>query len=197
MQEGTNKAFEERLASLWHSGSHDVAVAFLRRAIHLDMSLRDLAQALSFEHARDHLANIRLGDVLRRSQSVAAPQPAQAAATPGASAARSAPAKVKVRRKRRGSDEMAALRELVLERLRSAIGGTTTSHLCDVLRNGGHDVDALGINRILKQLEEQGYVTCLGGKPKGWRLKPSGRTAPEPMQIRKAKDTLEPPATGG
>jgi hypothetical protein len=56
-----------------------------------------------------------------------------------------------------------------------------------VLSNGGHDVDLLQLGRMLAALEQDGYVTCLGGKPKAWRLKPQGRRAPEPLVIRKAQ----------
>lgn len=179
--------FAARLHTLWRSGTHEVAVGFLRRAVHLDMTLRELAQALNFEHANEHLDHIRLGEVLRRSQVPAAQPDAQEAAAAAAPAAR-APAAA--RRKRRGPEELEALREMVLERLRASMGSTTSAHLCEVLRNGGHDIDMLQMNRLLNQLETQGYVTCLGGKPKSWRLKPAGRTAPEPMQIRRAGSTV-------
>lgn len=143
------------------------------------MTLRELAQALAFEHANTYLDDIHLRDVLSAPSEGAAPAGVEVTAPAEAASERA-------RRRRRGPKEMEALRDMVLERLRASMGSTTSSHLCEVLANGGHDVDALQMNRLLSQLEEQGYVTCLGGKPKTWRLKPAGRTAPEPMQIRRA-----------
>lgn len=183
MTDDVKDDFTARLQTLWTSGTQEVAVSFLRRAVHLDMSLRELAQALAFEHATAYLDDIRLSDVLRRSQTEAL-QVAPSAASPTTAETKAEPERA--RRRRRGPKEIEALREMVLERLRASMGSTTSAHLCEVLANGGHEIDALQMNRLLGQLEEQGYVTCLGGKPKAWRLKPAGRTAPEPMQIRRA-----------
>jgi hypothetical protein len=181
-QENQSHSYRERLTSLWNEGSKDIALAFLRRALTQEMTLEELASALQFSQVHDHLAALTLDDVLPRAPVVA--QPASVAARP---TPRAAAAPKNTRRKRRSSDEISALRDALMGRLQAAVGSVTTSHLRDVLSNGGHDVDLLQLGRMLAALEQEGYVTCLGGKPKAWRLKPQGRRAPEPLVIRKAQ----------
>ena len=140
------------------------------------MTLEQVLAALTYRDVHANVGQLRLSDVLNAS----APRPAAAPAV-ARTAAPSAS-----RRKRRGPEEMHQLRELVLGRMRAAMGSITTSHLCEVLGNGGFEVDLLQMNRILNSLASEGYLLCLGGKPKQWRLKPQGRTAPEPMTVRRA-----------
>lgn len=173
--------YEERLASLWQEGNRDIAISFLKRAITPSMTLAELAQALEFPQVREHLDDIGLTDIF--VQKSVAQQPRQPARTSGETAPR----------KRRSAAEMQALRDAVMERLQVAVSPTTTQHLCDVLEKAGHDVDLLQINRLLNGLEADGYVLCTGGKPKGWRLKPQGRTAPDPLVIRKASASSPTP----
>ena len=183
-QENQVNNYRDRLTSLWNEGSKDIAVAFLRRATHYDMNLQELATALQFEEVRDHISELNLGDILPHK-----PQ-AQEVKAAAARPVRSQPKPAQPsRRKRRSADEIAALRDALMGRLQAAVGSVTTSHLRDVLSNGGHDVDLLQLGRMLAALEQEGYVTCLGGKPKAWRLKPQGRRAPEPLVIRKAQTT--------
>lgn len=166
--------YEERLASLWQEGNRDIAISFLKRAITPTMTLAELAQALEFPQVREHLEDIGLTDIfVRRPATPQASQPAQ-------------PVVSKAPRKRRSAAEMQALRDTVMERLQAAVSPTTTQHLCHVLEKAGHEVDLLQLNRLLNGLEAEGYVVSTGGKPKGWRLKPQGRTAPDPLVIRKA-----------
>lgn len=184
MTETPQSAYEERLATLWQQGNRDIAISFLKRAIGADMTLDQLAKALQFPQVREHLHTVGLRDILA---------PAQPAA-PAASSARHAStvpkARKKQRRRRRGAAEVQALKDAVIGRLQAAVGAVTTPHLCEVLAKGGHDVDMLQMNRMLNSLEAEGYVACTGGKPRGWRLKPQGRTAPEPLVIRKAAAAL-------
>jgi len=182
-QEDQVNDYQDRLTSLWNEGSKDIAVAFLRRATSYEMSLQELATALQFEEVRKHISDLTLGDILP-------PKPqAQEVKTAAVRPVRTThKVAQKSRRKRRSADEIAALRDALMGRLQAAVGSVTTSHLRDVLSNGGHDVDLLQLGRMLAALEQEGYVTCLGGKPKAWRLKPQGRIAPEPLVIRKAND---------
>jgi ribosomal protein L12E/L44/L45/RPP1/RPP2 len=189
MTENMQKSYEERLASLWQQGNREIAVAFLKRAITADITLEQLAKALQFPQVREHLQTVGLRDVL-----APAPNPAPTAAS-AAGATTHAPAErrqKKVRRRRRGAAEVQALKDAVMGRLQSAVSPVTTPHLCEVLAKGGHDVDLLQMNRLLNTLSAEGYVHCLGGKPKAWRLKPQGRTAPEPLVIRKAMAAVTP-----
>lgn len=182
-QENQSNSYRERLTSLWNEGSKDIALAFLRRATSQDMNLEELAHALQFPQVRDHLQELTLDDVLPTK--VPALVHVAPATRPTARIVNTAPKPT--RRKRRSSDEIAALRDALMGRLQAAVGSVTTSHLRDVLSNGGHDVDLLQLGRMLAALEQDGYITCLGGKPKAWRLKPQGRRAPEPLVIRKAQ----------
>lgn len=182
-QENTTPTSHDRLESLWHEGSKDIAVAFLRRVISADITLEQLVKALQFEQVHAHLEGLALKDIL--------PQVVQSLRPAVAMQARPIAAQIQQvkapRRKRRSADEVSALRDALMGRLQAAVGSVTTSHLRDVLSNGGHSVDLLQLGRLLATLEQEGYVTCLGGKPKGWRLKPQGRRAPEPLVIRKAR----------
>lgn len=185
MQQPIDPSVKERFDAVWQQIEKNNAVLFLRHALRLDMSLQQLLQALEYRNVHELLAEVRLSDILvnalRQNQAPAT----ERRATPTNKVA-------KARRKRRGADEINQLRDTVLDRMRSAMGSVTTSHLCDVLNNGGFDVDLLQMNRLLNALEQQGYVTCLGGKPKAWRLKPQGRTAPEPMVVRKGGSAEAP-----
>lgn len=180
MTETTQTAYEERLATLWEQGNRDIAISFLKRAIGANMTLDQLAKALQFPQVREHLHTVGLRDILMPAK------PTAPAATSQAHAMATPKAKNKQRRRRRGTAEVQALKDAVIGRLQAAVGAVTTPHLCDVLAKGGHDVDILQMNRMLNSLESEGYVACTGGKPRGWRLKPQGRTAPEPVLIRKA-----------
>lgn len=184
-QDNQTNEYRARLTSLWNEGSKDIALSFLKRAVRHDMTLQELVHALQFPEVRDHIAGINLDDVLPRAAQ--GPQLAPQLAKHATGLPR--PEKV-ARRKRRSSDEIASLRDALIGRLQAAVGSVTTSHLRDVLSNGGHDVDLLQLGRMLATLEEEGYITCLGGKPKAWRLKPQGRRAPEPLVIRKAQDIV-------
>ena len=184
LPESSAKNYQERLTELWNEGSKDIALAFLRRALSHTMSLDELAHALQFAEVRNHLAEIQLDDVLPALAQSAPPRSLhQAAAAPAAEPF----VAEKSRRRRRSSQEISELRDALMGRLQAAVGSVTTSHLRDVLSNGGHDVDLLQLGRMLAALEQEGYITCLGGKPKAWRLKPQGRRAPEPLVIRKAQ----------
>lgn len=184
LTESSSKNYQERLTELWNQGSKDIALAFLRRALSHTMTLDELAHALQFTEVRNHLAEIQLEDVLPAlvTQAPVNRQPPAAAAPV---AEQQIPEKS--RRRRRSSQEISLLRDALMGRLQAAVGSVTTSHLRDVLSNGGHDVDLLQLGRMLAALEQEGYITCLGGKPKAWRLKPQGRRAPEPLVIRKAQ----------
>lgn len=170
-------ATKVRFDQIWQQIQKHNAVLFLRHALRIDMTLEQVLQALSYQNTGDQVANLRLADVLLPQQQ----RDAAAAATQ--SPAPSKDDATRTRRKRRGPEEIHKLREQVLERMRAAMGSVTTSHLCDVLNNGGFEVDLLQMNRLLVGLEQDGYLMCLGGKPKNWRLKPQGRTAPEPMVV--------------
>jgi ribosomal protein L12E/L44/L45/RPP1/RPP2 len=183
LPENQPQGFKDRLNSLWNEGSKDMAIAFLRRVINVDMTLEELARALQFSEVRGHLEGMQLQDILRQ-----APKPMLHTVPAAAALPQAATGPAKTRRKRRTPEEIAALRDALMGRLQAAVGSVTTSHLCDVLSNGGHDVDLLQLGRMLATLEQEGYVTCLGGKPKAWRLKPQGRRAPEPLVIRKAQN---------
>jgi hypothetical protein len=189
MAENSSDSFQERLNTLWNQGSKDIAIAFLRRVMASEMTLLELRAALAFPHVRPHLDNLLLGDILARAPVAPERASERTAAAAGSSQARAAAAPARAsatRRKRRSPEEMEATRQALMGRLQAAVGPVTTSHLRDVLNNGGHSVDLLQLGRMLAALEQDGYITCLGGKPKAWRLKPQGRRAPEPLVIRKA-----------
>lgn len=177
MTSATDSALsQDRLQQLWHQGNHTAAVAFLRKAISSKMSLQELALALNFDGVRGHLDTIRLSDIL---QAVPVYQePRQTASL--------SPAPKPQRRRRRTAEEMQSLRDAVLKRLQSAVGPVPTPHLIDVLNNGGHDVDALQLGRVMTALEAEGYILSSRTKPKAWRMKPQGRTSAEPYVIRKS-----------
>jgi hypothetical protein len=176
---------QTRFARVWQQIQRHNASLFLRHAMRLDMTLEQVMAAMQFENCAELAKDVRLGDLLQ-------PQLQASQTEPRPAAAPAAPTKAsKERRRRRGPEEMTQLREAVLERMRAAMGSVTTTHLCDVLKNGGFDVDLLQMNRTLNGLEEEGYLVSLGGKPKSWRLKPQGRMAPEPMVVRRGG---QPPA---
>ncbi len=185
-QDTQSNEYHARLTSLWNEGSKEIALGFLKRATSYDMNLQELAHALQFVEVRDYITELSLDDILPQRS---VPQPAQSDAHKPMRAVQK-PVQ-KTRRKRRSSDEISALRDALMGRLQAAVGSVTTSHLRDVLSNGGHDVDLLQLGRMLAALEQEGYITCLGGKPKAWRLKPQGRRAPEPLVIRKAQDIAQ------
>lgn len=190
-QDNPTHEFHARLTSLWNEGSKDIALSFLKRATHYGMTLQELVHALQFPEVHGHIADLTLDDILpkRQASPQLAPKPLNAAPNLRQAAGQT-------RRKRRSSDEISALRDALMGRLQAAVGSVTTSHLRDVLSNGGHDVDLLQLGRMLASLEQEGYITCLGGKPKAWRLKPQGRRAPEPLVIRKAQNASAKESSG-
>ena len=166
-----------RFDTIWQQIQKHNSILFLRHALKTDMTLEQVLAALTYRDVHANVGQLRLSDVLN---------PSSARPAPSAASARTPLPQQVSRRKRRGPEEMHKLRELVLDRMRAAVGSITTSHLCEVLTNGGFEVDLLQMNRILNALAGEGYLLCLGGKPKQWRLKPQGRTAPEPMVVRRA-----------
>jgi ribosomal protein L12E/L44/L45/RPP1/RPP2 len=185
MSETRQTPYEAHLAALWQQGHREIAVSFLKRAIGADMTLEQLAHALQFPQVREFLHTVDLRDVLT---------PTRAAATTPSNAAESVIAarrpQKKPRRRRRGAAEVQDLKKAVLARLQAALASVSASQLCELLNKGGHEVDLLQMNRLLSALETEGAVTSTSGKPKGWRLKPQGRTSPAPLIIRKAAATV-------
>ncbi|RYF12766.1 MAG: hypothetical protein EOO77_16890 [Oxalobacteraceae bacterium] len=145
------------------------------------MTLDQLAHALQFPQVREHLHTVDLRDILTPTRGIAAAP----SATSENVTSPQRPQK-KLRRRRRGASEVQDLKNAVVARLQAAVATVTAAHLCEILNKGGHDVDLMQMNRLLSALETEGAVSCTSGKPKGWRLKPQGRTAPAPLIIRKA-----------
>lgn len=154
-----------------------MAAAFLRRAMTPQTTLADVAKALQFDAVRDFLDTLKLSDVLREAAAarpVASGPSVEASASPSraagpASPAAAAAAPERKRRRRRGPAQMAEIKEEIRRMLVGEPGSLDTTQMHETLKGSGHDIDRLTLNRLLTQLEEEGQVTCLGGRPKSWR----------------------------
>ncbi len=156
-----NEPIETRLQQIWQQGHRSMAAAFLRRAITPDSTLAEVAAALQFTAVRDFLNAIRLRDVMAataRPQPVPTPPRAPGAAT-----------KTK-KRKRRGPQEMKEIKVHLLEMLRHEPGSLDTTQMHEGLAKMGHELDRITLNRLLTQLQDEQQITCLGGRPKAWRV---------------------------
>ena len=76
---------------------------------------------------------------------------------------------------------------MLLDSLQSARNGLITPELGEAVRVAGHSVGNQKINLVLNAMERSKMVECDDGRPKTWRIKaPRGRTAAEPVVIRRA-----------
>lgn len=174
----STESFSQRLSSIWQQGGRELAVSFLRRAVTLDNTLAELVAAFEFEGVRNHLAGIRLKDILA-PQGPVRPQPATLHTV--------VPPRQK--RTRRSSDEMRQLKNRLVTLLEQEDPGSLdTVQLVTALRQEGQRVDTILVNGLLKLLEDDGCVTSLGGKPKAWRVVKASKTVAEPATIKKAHD---------
>ena len=159
--------FEQQLQDLWKQGGRSLAVAFLRRAIEPNMTLRNLLAALQFGEAAPHLGDIRLQEVLPGAGVAPARAPAAVAVAPRTVARAEAPAKA--RRRRRSPAELAKMRADVCTMLVQEPGSLNTTQLASGLAAEDGPVDAVRLGALLRTLVQEELVTDLGGKPKGWR----------------------------
>ncbi|RYF52287.1 MAG: hypothetical protein EOO38_00700 [Cytophagaceae bacterium] len=179
MNENEQASFTSNLDRLWRDQTAQIAASFAKRAVKAEMSLDELRKVLTFPDLRPHLHTIKLSDVLPQGKRE----------TLGVAPAQNDDAPVgkrrKKRRSRRSGEDIQALKMAILERVQGSVGGTNSTHLTVVLEKSGMSVDALLINRLLKALAAEGYLSCTTGKPKIWRARPQGRIAPAPLIIRK------------
>ena len=175
-----NETMQERLSTLWNQGSRDLAVAFFRRAIGLDMTLAELAAALQFDHVVDHLAQIRLRDILARSEPTPhAPRPPQV----------NKPSAVRdSKRSRRSPAQSRKVRTLLMDMITAAPDGIDTRQLSSALQDNGIAIDVAKCNMVLKDMERALLIVGDDGRPRVWRLKVQGRAMAEPIVIRKSQD---------
>jgi hypothetical protein len=155
-----NEPIETRLQQIWQQGHRSMAAAFLRRAITPESTLAEVAAALQFTAVRDFLNAIRLRDVMATT---ARPQPMPI--PPRAIGATKAK-----KRKRRGPQEMKEIKVQLLEMLRHEPGSLDTTQMHEGLAKMGHELDRITLNRLLAQLQDEQQITCLGGRPKAWRV---------------------------
>ena len=166
-----DETFEDRLQQIWQQGHRSMAAAFLRRAMTPQTTLADVAKALQFDAVRDFLGSLKLSDVLREAAAARLTGPGPAAEAPTAPSRAAAPSAApdRKRRRRRGPAQMAEIKEEIRQMLVGEPGSLDTTQMHETLKGSGHDIDRLTLNRLLTQLEEEGHVTCLGGRPKSWR----------------------------
>ena len=176
-----NETMQERLSTLWNQGSRDLAVAFFRRAIGLDMSLAELAAALQFDHVVDHLPQIRLRDILARPEPT--PQAARPVPVSKPSAARDA------KRSRRSPAQSRKVRTLLMEMIAAAPDGIDTRQLASALQSSGIAIDVAKCNMVLKDMERAHLIVGDDGRPRVWRAKAQGRAVAEPIVIRKSQES--------
>ena len=156
-----NEPIETRLQQIWQQGHRSMAAAFLRRAITPESTLAEVAAALQFTAVRDFLNVIRLRDVMTVT---ARPQPIP---TPPRVPGITTKSK---KRKRRGPQEMKEIKVQLLEMLRHEPGSLDTTQMHEGLAKMGHELDRITLNRLLTQLQDEQQITCLGGRPKAWRV---------------------------
>ncbi len=176
-----DETMQERLSTLWKQGSQDLAVAFFRRAIGLDMNLAELAAALQFDHVVDHLPQIRLRDILTRSES--SPQAARPSHTSKPLVARDA------KRSRRSPAQSRKVRSMLMELISAASDGTDTRQLSSALQGCGIAIDVPKCNMVLKDMERADLIVGDDGRPRVWRARVQGRAVAEPIVIRKSQES--------
>ncbi len=172
-----NLAYETQLKELWKQGQRGIVAAFLRRVMHSQASLADVAAALRFAEVQAHLHDLRLADVWPTATAATVASPA--APAPAVPAPKARRAASKPRRRRRGPDEMQAIKDQLAAMLHKEPGSLDTTQLHEGLAQQGHDVDRITLKRLLVSLAEAGTIQCLGGRPKAWR-----QVAPRPESQR-------------
>ncbi len=176
-----NQAIEDRLSQLWQEGTLEIAINFLKRAVHPELSLAELEAILRFDAVSKELSNIRLRDILAPSLRPAKPETVSerrpAAAAPAATR-RQAGA-------RRSPEQTEGMKRLLLSVLENKPSGYTTPQLCQKLEKDGFKADAPTATLLLRSMEASGELQSDNGRPKTWTLKSAGRKGAAPMIIRK------------
>jgi hypothetical protein len=181
-----NQPIEERLSQLWQEGARDIAISFLKRAIHPELTLAELETILRFDAVSPELKSICLRDVLAPARAAAS---SEANAVPRKAAQPAHPRAP--RAGRRSPAQTEGMKQLLVTTLEAKSGGLTTPQLCDKLQTGGFKADAPTATLLLRSMETEGVLLSDNGRPKTWRLKNSGRRVPAPMIIRKAAPLSE------
>ena len=177
---------DEALNDAWRSAENTAVLYFLKRAIALDSTLEEIEAALSFEPVKEHLKNIRLGDILGSARNdQEAPEDHHKVRRPMRRVNKVAAAPVK--RQRRSGTEIQAIKDLLLTRLQKIPAGVDTPRLAEWVNEAGHKIDTMKVNLLLNGLESSGHVQSDDGRPKTWRVKTQGRISAEPMVIKKAQ----------
>jgi hypothetical protein len=177
-----NQPIEERLSQLWQEGARDIAISFLKRAIHPELTLAELETILRFDAVSPELDSICLRDVLAPARAAASSEvgavPRRVAQSPAGPRA--------PRAGRRSPEQTEGMKQMLIATLEAKSSGLTTPQLCDKLQAGGFKADAPTATLLLRSMETEGVLLSDNGRPKTWRLKNSGRRVPAPMIIRKA-----------
>lgn len=161
--------FQQKLVSLWEQGSRHVALSFLRRALSSENTLSEVIEALNFSGVKAYLDSITLSEVLSDEDE---------------NGLKSSSSKTK--RRRRSGEEVKQIKRHLLDCLQNEASGIMDStSLRQALEEFEYKMDTVRLNTILKELEKEGVVADMGGKPKNWRLLTVGRRSAEPMVIRK------------
>ena len=193
------------LQQLWASFSKDVALAFLKRVIHPDMTLGQLGKALAFAHVQPHLAQLHLKQVVQGDE-LAAPTMAKVGALPApAPTAVALPSPVGVKTpvllaapvvRRRRHHETQRVEEVLVAILGDQQAPMATPTLAAEADRRLPGCSAQAIGAVLRSLEKRSILTADRSRPRGWRLKRQGRRVPEPLVIRKASaaSVAPPPA---
>ena len=184
----TNKTIEERLSQLWQEGAREIAISFLKRAIHPELTLAELETILRFDAVSPELGRICLRDVLAPARPAAR---SEVSAVPRKVAP---PASPRVPRAgRRSPEQTEGMKQMLVATLEAKSSGLTTPQLCDKLQVAGFKADAPTATLLLRMMESEGVLQSDNGRPKTWRLKNSGRRVAAPMIIRKAAPPSEAP----
>lgn len=153
----------ERLARIWREGRREAVVTFLQRAITPDATLLDVFEALSFPEAQEHLASLRLQEILSKSSSAQRHRGTLPERTPQRDRG-GHPAK-------RSPEEVQHMRDRLVDYLvETDTQRATTSELFGALRDEGLATAQVAVVQLIKGLEAEGVVQNMGGTPIVWKL---------------------------
>ena len=156
-----NQAMEERLSQLWQQGAREVAVSFLRRAVHPNLTLAELELILRFDSVNSELGKIRLQEILTGGEFD----------SDGSVNSRLSGEAAQRASRRRSPQQTEEMKGLLLATLEANESGLTTPELGEILNSNGYPSDGPIVTQILRALEADNAVQGNDGRPKTWRIK--------------------------